>query len=122
MASIEVTSGAAVPKRSPLIKLATREALAAYIFLTPFFIFFLIFVVRAIVQAVNMSFYEWQILKPTHPYVGLKNYQELFSDYVWWIAVKNTVLFTIMTVIGSTIVALLAAVAVTQPVKGKSFF
>jgi multiple sugar transport system permease protein len=69
-----------------------------------------------------MSFYDWQILRPTHPYVGLKNYQELFSDYVWWIAVKNTIIFTVMTVIGSTIVALLAAVAVTQPVKGNGFF
>ncbi|MBA3868948.1 MAG: sugar ABC transporter permease [Chloroflexota bacterium] len=125
MSSLEATSEAAVSKRrtNPLqMRLRTREAVAAYLFLTPFFIFFLVFVVRAIFQAVNMSFYDWQILKPTHPYLGLKNYQELFGDYVWWIAVKNTIIFTVMTVLGSTIVALLAAVAVTQPVKGNGFF
>ena len=63
-----------------------------------------------------------QILKPVHPYVGLANYQELFGDYVWWIAVKNTIVFTVMTVVGTTVVALLAAVAVTQPVKGSWLF
>jgi len=126
MAGIEATTPeAAVFKRSAgsvLTHLRTREAMAAYLFLTPFILFFLVFVVRAIVQAVNMSFYNWEILKPVHPYVGLANYQELFSDYVWWIAVKNTIVFTVLTVIGTTVVALLAAVAVTQPVKGSGFF
>src|SRR5258708_15585612 len=94
------------------MRLRTREALAAYLFLTPFIIFFLVFVVRAVVQAVNMSFYDWQILKPVHPYIGLANYSELFGDYVWWIAVKNTILFTVLTVLGTTLVALVAAMAV----------
>ncbi len=118
-----VTPGAVVSKRSPIqLNLRSREALAAYVFLAPFIIFFVVFVVRAIFTAVNMSFYEWAILKPVHPYVGLANYQELFSDYVWWIAVKNTIIFTVLTVSGTTIVALLSAVAVTQPIKGAGFF
>jgi multiple sugar transport system permease protein len=104
------------------MKLSTREAIAAYLFLTPFFIFFFIFVVRAVVQAVGMSFYDWQILRPVHPYVGLANYQELFGDYVWWIAVKNTVIFTVITVTGTIVVSLLAAVAVTQDIKGTGIF
>ncbi len=104
------------------MRLRTREALAAYLFVAPFIIFFLIFVVRAVIQAVSMSFYDWEILRPVHPYIGLANYSELFGDYVWWIAVKNTIIFTVLTVTGTTIVALLAAVAVTQPVKGAGFF
>ncbi|MEZ4666390.1 MAG: sugar ABC transporter permease [Anaerolineae bacterium] len=112
-----------IPKRSWIqMRLSTREAMAAYIFLAPFVIFFLVFVVRAVVQAINMSFYDWAILKPNHPYVGLKNYQELFSDYVWWDAVKHTIIFTMLTVLGTTVIALLSAVAVTQPVKGNGFF
>jgi len=104
------------------MRLRTREALAAYMFLTPFIIFFAIFVVRAVVQSVSMSFYDYEILSPKHPYIGLSNYSELFGDYVWWIAVKNTVLFTVLTVIGTMVVALAAAMAVTQPVKGNGFF
>jgi len=124
MSSIEATTaGAAVSKRRSLgMTLRSREAMVAYLFLAPFVIFFLVFVVRAVVQAVNMSFYDWAILKPVHPYVGIKNYQELFRDSDWWIAVRNTVTFTVMTVIGTTAVALVSAVAVTQPVKGSGFF
>ncbi|HEX2618507.1 MAG TPA: sugar ABC transporter permease [Phototrophicaceae bacterium] len=102
--------------------LRTREALAAYLFLAPFIAFFLIFVVRAIFSAINMSFYEYQVLRPSHPYIGLGNYQELYNDYVWWLSLKNTVIFAVLTVTGTTIVALLSAVAVTQPIRGQSFF
>jgi len=104
------------------LRMRTREALAAYLFLTPFFAFFLIFVVRAVVQAVSMSLYDWQILRPGQVYVGLGNYQELMNDYVWWISVKNTLVFMLITVTGTTVVALAAAVAVTQPIKGQGFF
>lgn len=104
------------------IPLRVREALAAYLFLTPFFAFFLIFVVRAVIQAVNMSFYDWQILRPGQTYVGFGNYQELLNDYVWWIAVKNTLVFMALTVTGTTVVALAAAVAVTQPIRGQGFY
>lgn len=102
--------------------LRTREAVAAYIFLAPFIIFFSIFVVRAVVTAVQMSFFDWQALKPVRPYIGLGNYQELFNDYVWWLALKNTIVFSVMTVVGTTIVALLCAVAVTQRVRGQGIF
>jgi multiple sugar transport system permease protein len=104
------------------LRLSTREALAAYVFLAPFLIFFLIFVVRAVVSSVSMSFYDWQILRQVKPYVGLGNYQELLNDYVWWIAVKNTLVFMVLTVAGTTVVALGAAVAVTQPIRGQGFF
>ena len=84
--------------------------------------FFMVFVVRAVVEAVRMSFYDWHILRPSRPYVGIDNYVEIFNDNVWWIALQNTVIFTALTVIGTTIVALAAAVAVTQRIRGQNFF
>jgi multiple sugar transport system permease protein len=120
--TVATSSKATTTKQSPFQKqLRTREAISGYLILAPILIYFLIFVVRAVVQAVNMSFYDWQILKPVHPYVGLANYAELLGDYVWWIAVKNTIIFTVLTVIGTTVVALASAVAVTQRVRGAGF-
>ncbi len=115
----------APPKRfslpfSPSLK--TREAIAAYVFLTPFLIFFAIFVVRAVIASVGYSFLDWRLLRPKTPYIGLDNYVELFGDPIWWQSVSNTIIFTVMTVIGSTVVALIAALAVTQPIRGKQFF
>ncbi len=104
------------------ISLKTREILAAYAFLAPFMAFFMIFVVRAVVEAVRMSFYDWHILRPSRPYIGIENYVELVNDSVWWVALQNTVVFTVLTVVGTTIVALAAAVAVTRPIRGQNFF
>ncbi|MFN8528144.1 MAG: sugar ABC transporter permease [Anaerolineae bacterium] len=113
------------PKRSVLpfaINLRTREALAAYLFLTPFLIFFVIFFVRATFSSLEISFYDWRLLRPSRPYVGLDNYIDLINDPIWWDAVRNTIYFTVLTVLGTTSVGLLAAVAVTRPIRGQGFF
>ncbi|MAU12527.1 MAG: ABC transporter permease [Anaerolineaceae bacterium] len=104
------------------IDLKRREWIAAYLFLAPFLLFFSVFVVRAVIAAVEMSFYDWQILRPTRPFVGLDNYNELLNDDVWWISLKNTLVFTVMTVTGTTILGLVSAVAVTRPIKGQGFY
>lgn len=105
---------------SPSLK--TREAIAAYIFLTPFLVFFAVFLVRAVFKAVEFSFYDWRLLRPRRPYIGLDNYRELLKDDYWWLSVRNTIYFAAMTVAGTTAVALAAALAVTRPIRGQSFF
>jgi len=119
---VAVLNAAPTKRRAYRLALRHREALAAYLFLTPFFFFFIVFILRAVVTAVQMSLYDWKILAATHPYVGLGNYQELMGDSRWWISLQNTIVFTLMTVTGTTILALAAAVAVNQPIKGQSFF
>lgn len=126
MSKIDVTvpKTAAAKRRFRLfpMNLRTREALAGYLFLTPFAIFFLIFVARAVVAAGQMSFFDWKILAHRHPYIGLENYQELLGDSIWWTSLKNTAYFSILTVGGTTILALFGAVAVTRPIRGGTFF
>lgn len=115
----------AEPKRSALpfsINLKTREAIAAYIFLAPFLVFFTIFFVRATIASVQFSFLDWRLLRPTTPYIGFDNYINLFNDPIWWDSVKHTILFAAMTVTGTTILGLAAALAVVRPIKGQGFF
>jgi multiple sugar transport system permease protein len=96
--------------------------MAAYAFLAPFMIFFTIFFLRAVVKAVDYSFYDWRLLRPSRPYIGLDNYRDLLDDEIWWLALRNTIKFAAMTVVGTTVVALAAAIAVTQPIRGRGFF
>ncbi|MBK8137163.1 MAG: sugar ABC transporter permease [Chloroflexi bacterium] len=110
------------PKSLFPLSLKRREAVAAYIFLLPFLIIFSVFVVRAVVSAVQLSFYEYQILRPARPYIGFDNYTELFSDDIWWTSLGNTLMFTLLTVIGTSTIALITAVAVTQKIRGQGFF
>ncbi|GAB4525546.1 MAG: sugar ABC transporter permease [Anaerolineae bacterium] len=109
-------------RSTPVLSLRWQEAFAAYLFLAPFMTFFTVFVVRAVVEAVRMSFYEWHIMRPNRPFIQFDNYVELLNDDVWWIALQNTIIFTAITVIGTTLVALIAAVALTRPVRGQGFF
>jgi multiple sugar transport system permease protein len=120
---MEMSKKKGMPRTFPFeMNLRNREVIAAYLFLAPFLILFSIFVIRAVASAVQMSFYEYHIMRPVRPFVGLDNYRELLNDDVWWISLKNTLIFTVLTVTGTTSVALTAAVAVTQPIKGRDFF
>ena len=125
MTGASATPGAGLdrrPLRLPEINLKRREEIAAWIFLAPFLAFFVIFVGRAMLAAVQMSFFDWHALRPSRPFVGFGNYEELLRDDVFWYALRNTVIFTAMTVAGTTAVALAAALALTQPVRRANFF
>lgn len=104
------------------LNLRTREALAAYLFLAPFLIFFAIFTARAVGYAVYMSFHDWQVLSPIRPFIGFENYRELARDSVWWQSLQNTFYFAVLTVFGTSVVALLAALSVTRIKRGQDFF
>jgi len=111
--------------RAPSIRWSSmrrREAIAGYLFILPFLIFFGIFVARAIVTGVFMSFFDWPILPPVHTFRGLGNYNELFNDSLWWLSLKNTLIFAVTTVGGSTLLALGSAMAIHHLMRGKSFF
>ena len=99
-----------------------RDTLTAYLFLAPFLILFSIFIVRAVISGINVSFYDWNVLAPTHKWLGLKNYESLLNNALWWTAIRNTAIFATLTVIGTTIVSLAAALAVNQPIRGRDFF
>src|SRR5258708_40024215 len=73
----------------------TREALAGYLFLLPFAIFFGVFVVKGVLFAIQMSFYDWNVLAPVHKFVGLNNYLTLLNDPLWWVALTNTLAFAV---------------------------
>ena len=125
MTRASANPGAGLDRRRswlPEINLKRQEEIAAWLFLAPFLVFFVIFVGRAILAALQMSFYDWRALRPSRPFIGFENYEELLRDDVFWIALKNTVIFTAMTVVGTTAVSLAAALAVSQPVRRANFY
>src|SRR6185503_2347586 len=57
-----------------------RKQWSAYLFLSPWFIIFLIFTLFSVGFSFYLSFREWNILEPAKPFVGLDNYIRLFQD------------------------------------------
>lgn len=93
-----------------------------FLFVLPFLTLFTIFTLGPIFYSIYMSLFNWEILAKTHPFIGLKNYTDLMNDSLWWLSLRNTMLFAFLTAAGNAIFALMVAVAVNQRVWGRDFF
>jgi len=100
-----------------------RETTTAYLFMLPGLLFFTIFMIYPLLKALQMSLYQWSIM-PGRPsqFVGLSNYAQAFEDPVFWIALRNTVLYTLVTVPGQMILAMLVALLLNYIRSGRILF
>jgi ABC-type sugar transport system permease subunit len=97
------------------------KARMAYLFLAPAFLLLIIFIAYPLVQSLFLSLYEWNgITQPK--FVGLLNFKFLMEDSTFLLALKNTVLFSLLTTAGTVIIGFLLAVAVERRVMGWSLF
>lgn len=75
------------------------ERITAYMFVAPAVILLIAFLVVPMIYTVYFSGFKYQIMRPDAiKFIGLENYQKLFSDKNFWIALKNTVYFTVLVV------------------------
>ena len=91
-----------------------RLTLAKYCFcylgLVPVFVIYWILRLEPIGRTFILSFYDWHLVRPIKPFVGLANYQELLRDENFLLALKNTTLFAVFVVGISVILGLGLAV------------
>ncbi|HLV37714.1 MAG TPA: sugar ABC transporter permease [Spirillospora sp.] len=98
-----------------------RFSLFPYLLLTPYLIFFIIFLAYPIVRGVYMSLFDWGILGPRE-FVGLGNYINLFSDDRFWRVLGNSLFFVVLYVPPVVIISLLLAVLLHGHMPGISIF
>ena len=77
--------------------LVLHENVAAYLFLLPFLIFFVGFVLYPMFMCLYTSFFD-ATMGRKDIFIGLSNYKELTGDPVFWIALKNTLIIVIVSV------------------------
>jgi multiple sugar transport system permease protein len=98
----------------------TVQQLPNYLFLLPYLIIFLVFSAGPLLYTIYMSLYDRRIFDTNPPFIGLRNYTDLWSDPLWITVLGNTILFVIVTVIGVTVLALLAALLLRSIVRGQT--
>ena len=64
-----------------------------YIFLLPSFIFFGTFFLFPVVWSIFLSFMDYQVWGSR--FVGLENYQDILSDRIFWISLRNNLLYAL---------------------------
>lgn len=97
------------------------ETFTAYLFLfVPLLLLFLIKIYPVFYNVV-LSFTNYDMFSPLK-FVGLKNYQDVFAADVNIKAIRNTLLFAVGAVPLGTLLALVVAGLLNQPIRGRILF
>ncbi len=97
------------------------DALLASALLFPNLLLLGWFTYRPLAESVRLSFFRWDLISPTKLWVGVQNYSDWWADPVGRLVVRNTLVFSVATVLGSVVLGLLFAYALLQPRPGAAF-
>jgi multiple sugar transport system permease protein len=99
-----------------------REAIAGYLFISPWLIGFLVFTLGAMVYSLYISFSYYNLAKNTTRPAGFANYQALIDDPKVALSLKNTLFYALMAVPLEICFALLLAGLLNKVGRGAGVF
>jgi len=108
-------------RRTASSSLRRREAMWGYLFLAPFIAGVIVWQAGPLLLSLYHSFTDYEVLTPPE-WVGLKNYQRMINDKLFWTALINTVVFTVMSVTIFMVFALGGALLLNAKVRGIRIF
>lgn len=95
----------------------------AYWYALPALLFFVLLNAYPLLGGLWDSFQIKHLLnKAVSGFAGLENYKEVISNEYFMGALRNTIIWTVLSVAGEYILGLISAVALNQNVKGRTFF
>ncbi len=98
-----------------------REALHAYVFMSPAILGLLLFTLGPVVASLLLSFTEYNII--TDPkWIGLANYNELFQERLFWQALRVSAIYSVVSVPLGLALALGLAVLLNHKMRGTMLF
>ena len=97
--------------------LGRREALAGFLFVSPWLVALAVFHVYPIVAATYLSLSEYSIFTPPE-FIGVDNYVKLWNDPTVWRAAGNSLFYALLSVPIGLAAALVLALLLNRPVRG----
>lgn len=91
------------------------------IFIGPALIIFGIFFILPTVLGFYYGLTNWDIDRPEISFIGLENFKYLFSRDVFKVALRNTIIFGLVTAVVKNIIGLLLALAVNRELRTKNY-
>ena len=98
-----------------------RRTFWGYLFISPFILGVMIWVVYPAGMAAWLAFQKWNLITPPK-YVGLDNFQTMFADKLFWQSMKVTFTYTFVSVPLGLIIAFLLALLINTKVRGLAVF
>ena len=88
-----------------------------YGMVAPALIIFLIFSIYPIGYMIYLSFHNWDLINPVKQFVGMNNFKDLMNDALFLQVIRNSIVYMIVTVLGSIILGTLLAVFLNKDTK-----
>lgn len=104
-------------KKKKQMSLNTRNAIKGYSFLLPNIIGFTLFTFIPIIASFVLSFTNWDGFGKLE-FIGIDNFIKLFSDEIFKVSMWNTLVFTVVSVPITLILALMIAMLLNKGIKG----
>jgi len=100
--------------RFRLTRKERRNLIVGLLFISPWLVGFVVFLVYPIVYTIRISFTRYSGLGIPE-WVGLENYRRMVNDDSFWTAVYNTLYYTGLAVPIGVVMAMVLALAMNQP-------
>ncbi|MGW4717006.1 carbohydrate ABC transporter permease [Nocardia sp. NPDC004260] len=102
--------------------MARRRERAGWAFVAPNVAAVAVFLLFPLGFSLYLSFHSWDLFSPMR-FVGVDNYRRLFtSDPLFLIALRNTAVFTLLTLVPTVMIGLAVAAALNRKLVGVSVF
>jgi len=111
-------AGAALQPR----KRAGTQTLAAYALLGPGIVLMFVLLIGPLMSVFALSFTDYQLGERTIAFIGMRNFQALVGDPVFWKALGNTALYVCIVVPGSVALGLGAALLIESGTALRSLY
>ncbi|NTF63967.1 carbohydrate ABC transporter permease [Rhizobium rhizogenes] len=101
-------------------RLARRDHRAAWLFLVPIIVVMLVVALWPLVRTFFFAFTDAYLDNPSaYSMIGFDNFIEVIQDRGWWVAVKNTLIFTVISVAIETVLGIAIALLVNEAIPGR---
>jgi multiple sugar transport system permease protein len=101
--------------------MARKEQRAAYLFISPWLIGLLVLWLIPIGGSFLLSFSEWNIITPPE-WVGLDNYRDMINDRTFWLSIRVTLKYLLLSVPLYLVCGLLLSLLLNLKIRGINMF
>jgi ABC-type sugar transport system permease subunit len=117
------TTAALPPARKRRVMTLHRQrSLTGWLMALPALGFVIVFIFYPLVRGAWVSFFQWDGLSADMAWVGLRNYNNVFNDPVYWQAIGHTFQYAFSVTIIKNVLALLLAVLLNRKLRGRGIF
>jgi cellobiose transport system permease protein len=120
--------GSGLPDREPR-RIAFRRKLnrwdvkvSPYLYISPFFILFLLVGLFPLVYTAYVSVHEWDLLGGKGEFIGLENYRDVLGDRYFWNALQNTISIFVISSGPQIVFALAIAALLDANLRARTFW